>query len=234
MLSNQIACMGVVPVLVDHPPAVRLQGHINTWTVITKDPWVLNTIGGYQINFLSEFHQRALPHTPQYSAEQRQLIVVEVKELLGKGAIKEVHNSRGGFWSNLFLVAKKDGGQRPVINLNVLNSFVQTEHFKMEGIHTLRDSQSRGLAGKSGSKGCILRNPNPPGPLSISQVFLSRQMLSVPMPPIRPVVSSMGLYQDHQARISSPSGDGGTIDSIHRPCASPGGVQGTSRVMWRA
>ena len=54
-------------------------------------------------------------------------------------------------------------------------------------------------------------------------------MLSVPMPPIRPVVSSMGLYQDPQASISSPSGDGGTIDSIHRRCASPGGVQGTSR-----
>ena len=92
-----------------------------------------------------------------------------------------------------------------------------------------RPSQSRGLAGKSGSKGCILRNPNPPDPPSISQVFLSRQMLSVPMPPIRPVVSSMGLYQDPQASISSPSGDGGTIDSIHRRCASPGGVQGTSR-----
>ena len=39
----------------------------------------------------------------------------------------------------LLLVPKKDGGQRPVIKLKALNSFVHTEHFKMEGIHTLRD-----------------------------------------------------------------------------------------------
>ena len=38
----------------------------------------------------------------------------------------------------LFLVPKKDGGQRPDINLKSLNSFVDTPHFKMEGIHTLK------------------------------------------------------------------------------------------------
>ena len=33
---------------------------------------------------------------------------------------------------------KKEGGQRPVINLKVLNQFVQAQHFKMEGVHTLK------------------------------------------------------------------------------------------------
>ena len=33
---------------------------------------------------------------------------------------------------------KKDGRQRPVINLKALNEFVQPRHFKMEGFHTLR------------------------------------------------------------------------------------------------
>ena len=33
---------------------------------------------------------------------------------------------------------KKDGGQRPVINLKNLNSFIHAPHFKMEGIHTLK------------------------------------------------------------------------------------------------
>jgi hypothetical protein len=47
--------------------------------------------------------------------------------------------SRRGFLSTFFLVPTKDGGQRPVINLNSLNAFVHTEHFKMEGIHVLRD-----------------------------------------------------------------------------------------------
>ena len=36
-------------------------------------------------------------------------------------------------------VEKKEGGQRPVINLKSLNTFVRTEHFKMEGLHILPD-----------------------------------------------------------------------------------------------
>ena len=47
------------------------------------------------------------------------------------------------YW-NLFLIPKKDGGQRPVINLKVLNNFVSKKHFKMEGIKTLKDLLKRG------------------------------------------------------------------------------------------
>ena len=132
--------MGVTPAQSDHLLlAGRLRGYIDAWKVITRDQWVLNTIKGYQIDFLSEPQQNILPHTPQVSVEQSLLIEEEIKKLLGKGAIMEVCNPRGGFYSNMFLVPKKDGGQRPVINLKALNTHVQTEHFKMEGIHTLKE-----------------------------------------------------------------------------------------------
>ena len=56
------------------------------------------------------------------------------------GAIYPVtSNTDGGFVSSIFLVDKKDGGHRPFINLKNLNSFVDFQHFKMEGIHMLRD-----------------------------------------------------------------------------------------------
>ena len=48
-------------------------------------------------------------------------------------------STKGGFFSTLFLVPKKDGDQRPAVNLKALNNFVQTPHFKMEGIHTLKN-----------------------------------------------------------------------------------------------
>ena len=48
------------------------------------------------------------------------------------------------FYLNLFLVPKKDGRQCQVINLKTLNNFVNKEHFKMEGIHTLKDLLKRG------------------------------------------------------------------------------------------
>ena len=44
----------------------------------------------------------------------------------------------GGFYFTLFLVPK-NGGQRLVINLKALNELVVAPHFKMEGIHTLKN-----------------------------------------------------------------------------------------------
>ena len=41
--------------------------------------------------------------------------------------------------SQLFLVPKKDGGQRPVINLRALNKYIQVDHFKMEGFHMVKE-----------------------------------------------------------------------------------------------
>ena len=63
-------------------------------------------------------------------------ISTEVSQLLMKGAITETHITPQSFVS---LVEKKDGGQRPVINLKCLNHYVKTEHFKMEGLHLLPD-----------------------------------------------------------------------------------------------
>ena len=67
------------------------------------------------------------------------MISSEVRNLLSKGAVIETIPSPGSFVSQIFLVEKKEGGQRPVINLKALNMFVKHEHFKMEGLHTLPD-----------------------------------------------------------------------------------------------
>ena len=73
------------------------------------------------------------------------LITEEVQELLVKHAIRESQLSPNSFISQIFLVEKKGGGQRPVVNLKALNNFVHSEHFKMEGLHILLDLiQTRG------------------------------------------------------------------------------------------
>ena len=43
------------------------------------------------------------------------------------------------FYSTLFLVVKKGGQIRPVINLKKLNEWVEPQNFKMEGMRTLRE-----------------------------------------------------------------------------------------------
>ena len=146
MLLNPFSCQGIhPPCMATHVPAGRLFHFQSNWLKITQDRWVLSTIQGYMIDFVSQPHQPSVPQPPQFSVEHTQLISMEITELLQKNAIEEVTpHLQPGFYSNFFLVPKKDGGQRPVINLKALNRFVQKEHFKMEGIHTVKDLLRQG------------------------------------------------------------------------------------------
>ena len=115
-------------------PAIEL---LQLWHASNKIP--LSTVSNYGKCYIHTLPGKKTTH-PHYNVEQDRLIVEEVRDLLEKGAVSLLSGTeREGFYSNLFLVPKKDGGQRPVINLKALNQFIQPEHFKMEGIHTLKD-----------------------------------------------------------------------------------------------
>ena len=97
---------------ISYPPAGRLVHFQQNW-LITQDRWVLNTIQGYLIDFSTSPHQSVILHCPHYSAEQTHLISEEITALLQKGAIGEIIPvEQTGFYSNFFLVPKKDGEQR--------------------------------------------------------------------------------------------------------------------------
>jgi hypothetical protein len=60
----------------------------------------------------------------------------EVSMMIAKKAVELTGFHPEEFVSNLFLVPKKNGQMRPVINLRPLNYFVRKIHFKMETIET--------------------------------------------------------------------------------------------------
>ena len=64
----------------------------------------------------------------------------QVESTLGekKGAIQCTSPQKGKFISNLFLVSKKDGDHRPIINLKSLNNLLSYHHFKMEGLNVVK------------------------------------------------------------------------------------------------
>lgn len=121
------------------PVAGRLAYFIQNWSLITNDPWVTQTVTGYHIEFTQNPVQLVLPPLLPFSEEETLAMDNEIKSLQDKGAIHQASLSDPGFVSSLFMVPKKGGGQRPVINLKALNNFVEYSHFKMEGIHMLRD-----------------------------------------------------------------------------------------------
>ena len=129
--------------------AGRLAKFVNTWKVLTQDSWVLQTVKGFQISFVGQPVQHQRPATPCFPLEQLAQIQEEISSLREKGAISVVadpsHSQKQTeLFSNLFLVPKKNGSMRPVINLKALNQWVETPHFKMEGLPTLQDLLRQG------------------------------------------------------------------------------------------
>lgn len=117
-------------------PAGRLAHCLSAWRDLTRDSWVLQTIQGYRIEFLT------LPptseQTPIPNKAPSPLARAAVAELLAKGAVSAVPTDNIRFWSPFFVTPKKDGTQRPILNLKSLNPFVKHIHFKMEGWHTVK------------------------------------------------------------------------------------------------
>uniref|UniRef100_A0A1X7V580 Reverse transcriptase domain-containing protein n=1 Tax=Amphimedon queenslandica TaxID=400682 RepID=A0A1X7V580_AMPQE len=142
-MIDVIAIRGVRSISIQGRLAGRLELYLNNWQVVTKDRWVLNTVNEYQIEFHSPPYQDYPPHQPQINKVQEDLINVEIQKLLEKGAVTTVHFPQDSFFSTLFLVPSKVGGLRPVINLKPLKNFVNTHHFKLEGINSLKTLLSR-------------------------------------------------------------------------------------------
>ena len=94
---------------------------------------------GYKLELTAPPVQHKVKAPLRFSLTESKKIEAEISELLQKGALTNVTPDSDQFVSNLFLVPKCDGGSRPVINLKDLNEYLQYNHFKMEGIHLLRD-----------------------------------------------------------------------------------------------
>ena len=141
IVKFQLKNLGLCSVDANHLPITgRLLYLVKNWQVVTDDPWVLAAISRYHVPFTSIPHPDILP-SYTVSAEDEILIDNELKELIQKQAIHMVseHDYNTGFVSNLFVIPKKGGGQRPVFKLRQLTQFIKYDHFKMEGIHMLRD-----------------------------------------------------------------------------------------------
>ena len=128
-------------------PLVKLAGrtaeHLEAWKKITSNQWVLQAVSGYRLEFTSQPQQSHRPMTVQ-SGHKAAVISDEIGKMVEKGAIQEVKGrTTDGFFSRLSLVPKKEGQMRPVLNLKPLNKLIYHRHFKMEGMHIVRDLLQR-------------------------------------------------------------------------------------------
>ena len=174
--------------------ACRITHFYQNWEKLTKNPWVLQQVMGHKIEFHSEPFQSHQPVT-ECSQQEAPLMQREIKLLLAKGAIIPITQppAEQGFISTVFLVPKKDGGARPVINLRALNHFISSQHFKMEGVHLLKN-----LIQSGGPQGCLFYSTHPSDSPKVPKVHMEARDLSIHMPPVRPQFSPTSIHQAHE------------------------------------
>ena len=144
-LGKSLFCPFELPPLY---PALRVGGRLqhfsHFWETLPGcTPFILSMVRGYSPPFVSP-PTLSLPEanfsTPSKGASNV-FVDDEVQALLAKGAIEEVPlvPLPPSYISNVFLVPKKDGGMRPILNLKKLNAaHLDTPHFKQDTLEDVR------------------------------------------------------------------------------------------------
>lgn len=122
--------------------AGRLKFYQKSWSRITNDSHILESIAGYRIPFICKPSQHTIPRKV-INAGNLDKYIEALENLLNLGAISECRPHKNQFISSYFLVPKSDGGSRFVLNLKCLNNFLSPSHFKLEDYRTVRNLVSR-------------------------------------------------------------------------------------------
>ena len=114
------------------------------WEDLGASPKVVTALReGYTLPFRFRPNLTRSPTViSNYVNPQRQSHLLEaLYQLLNKNAVEPVANQNSlGFYNRLFLVPKPNNRWRPILNLCTLNTFLNTETFKMETPETIRTS----------------------------------------------------------------------------------------------
>lgn len=127
-LGRQSADTGRVPTLTVEPlgPLAR---HIPQWSQCGASNWILKTLTrGYRLQFASTPPSFSGVIHSRPRGKEALILQQEIEALKHKGAIRIVppEQCQAGFYSRYFLVPKKGGGLRPILDLRALNKYLRT------------------------------------------------------------------------------------------------------------
>ncbi|XP_058634818.1 uncharacterized protein LOC131542294 [Onychostoma macrolepis] len=114
--------------------AGALASHEAAWQTVSAPEWVMRTVmQGYRLQFSVKpphFNGILFSHTEENASH---ILKEEISSLLNKGAIQVVPPDlmNQGFYSRYFLVPKKGGPLRPILDLRVLNKHLRKYNFRM-------------------------------------------------------------------------------------------------------
>ena len=121
------------------PVGGRLAHFATVWQTVTNNQWVLSIVKrGYKIPFVDH---PPLSEIPIFFQQTQNLqLEEEINNLLQKRAVEEIYPESPGFYSRVFLVPKKNGKLRLIIDLSTLNKHIFTQSFKMKTQRKVRNA----------------------------------------------------------------------------------------------
>ena len=147
-LSSANLVTNVPTVAIDPPVGARLHKFWEKWEVLGLNPKVLTTLRkGYTLPFQFRPNLTRSPTViSNYHNPSKQAHLLEaLDQLVNKNAVEPVANQNSlGFYNRLFLVPKPNNQWRPILDLSTLNTFLNTESFKMETPETIRTALQTG------------------------------------------------------------------------------------------
>jgi len=128
------------------PVGCRLLHFKQIWEQHTTDAHLIQMVtSGVQIDFADVLPPLSRDPLPlREGGDLWPILQPHVEDMIRKGAVVRVPDNMLGFRSRVFLVPKKTGDLRPVINLKPLNQFIKKEKFKMETQRAIRAAVQQG------------------------------------------------------------------------------------------
>ena len=128
------------------PVGCRLQAFTAAWAAITDDKLVLSVVrNGFVIGLMNPLPGGALRSPTKAGSHRfRAEISLEIAALIKKRAIERVVDHPRMCLSPIFTVPKRSGKVRMILNLKLLNQFIQPVSFRMENLATILPLLRRG------------------------------------------------------------------------------------------
>ncbi len=230
----------LLPGLLDTPSQVCLPLHdtlshfLHEWERLPGvSLWFLRTIrSGYTLQFGRNPPRFDGVHlTVVNSASKASFLQQELSSLLQKEAIEEVPQSDGerGFFSRYFLVPKRDGGLRPILDLRRLNFSLYKGKFKMLTIKTIMSQVQEGdWFVTICLKGCVFSHPGRSKTQEVPSVCLWREGLPIQGPALWPGFGTENIYEMHGCCNGPFETPGHSCTELSGRLAHSGSLQGAS------
>ncbi|XDV23197.1 hypothetical protein PO909_027882 [Leuciscus waleckii] len=166
---------------------------------------------GYSLQFARRPPRFRTRTETRVNGEVAHLLCAGIAKLLCKGAIEPVHPSlsESGFYSGYFLVPKKDGALRTILDLRYLNKALMKRPFKiLTTRQILAQIRPRDWFISPRSERRLLSDSDNTLSQAILEIRLQRSGISVHRSAVRPVFSTLYIHEVHGHGFCSPERSG--------------------------